>query len=129
MKSHLSVLSSCVGPRDDTVLVARCSRIGVGGDHMVLMLTRRRLVITASSRLTRRLRLHLSLELHDLADVTWTPEPDLGGVRLHATAIDGVREHIWIEAPDVIRVGELLDNVFRGVALAAATDAALAAAT
>jgi hypothetical protein len=119
MESHLSVLNSCVGPRDDTVLVARCSGTGAGGDDMVLMLTRRRLVITARSRLTRRVRLHLSLDLHHLADVTWTPEPDLGGVRLDATAIDGVREHLLIEAPDVIRVGELLDTVFRGVALAA----------
>src|SRR5436305_4357988 len=107
MKPHLSVLKRCVGPRDASVLVARCSRTGGAGDHM-LMLTRQRLVVTAKSRLTRRLRLHLNLELQYLSDVTWTPEPTLGGVRLAATAVDGVREHFWIRATDVTRVGELL---------------------
>jgi hypothetical protein len=115
MKPHLSVLKRCVGPRDATVLVARCIRTGGGGDHM-LMLTRRRLVVTAKSRLTRRLRLYLNLELRHLSDVTWVPEPDLGGVRLAVTAIDGVRDYFWIEADDVIRVDELLDNVFRRAA-------------
>jgi hypothetical protein len=60
-------------------------------------------VVTAKSRLTRRLRLHLTLELHHLSDVTWTPEPTLGGVRLAVTAIDGVRQHFWIDADDVTR--------------------------
>jgi hypothetical protein len=76
------------------------------------MLTRYRLVVTAKSRLTRRVRLHLSLDLDHLGDVTWTPEPTLGGVRLDVTAVDGIREHFWIESPDVARVGELLDRVF-----------------
>jgi hypothetical protein len=111
MNPHLSVLSHCVGPLDDTVLVAKCSRAGGRGDH-VLMLTRHRLVVTAKGRFTRRVRLHLSLDLHHLGDVTWTPEPKLGGVRLDVTAVDGVREHFWIEAPDVTRVGQLLDRVF-----------------
>jgi hypothetical protein len=86
----------------------------------MLMLTRRRLVVTAKSRLTRRLRLHLNLELHHLSDVTWTPEPAQGGVHLAVTAIDGVREHFWIDADDVTRVDELLDNVFRRATLTAA---------
>src|SRR5436305_13132058 len=111
MEPHLTVLSRCVGPRDATVLVAKCSRTGAGGDHM-LMLTRTRLIVTAKNRLTRRLRLYLNLDLHHLSDVTWTAEPALGVVRLAATAVDGVREHFLIQAPDVTRVGELFDNVF-----------------
>jgi hypothetical protein len=110
MDSHLPVLTSCVGPRDTTVLVARCARAGASGDH-VLMLTRRRLIVTSKSRVLRRMRLHLNSELHHLSDVTWTPEQ--GGVALAATAIDGVREHFWIEAADVAHVDSLLAEVFR----------------
>jgi hypothetical protein len=118
MEPHLSVLSSCAGPLDPTLLVMRCSRTGASGDHMI-MLTRRRLVVTAKSRFTRRLRLLLNSELHHLSDVTWAPEPHLGGVRLAATAVDGVREHFWIPTADAQRVGELLSEAFGGVALAA----------
>ena len=112
MDSHLPVLESCVGPRDTTVLVAHCTLAGAAGDH-ALMLTRRRLVVTARSRLTRRLRLHLNFELHQLSDVTWTPEPGLGGVALAVTAIDGVREHFWIETADAAAVDRILAEVFR----------------
>jgi hypothetical protein len=119
MKPHLTVLSRCVGPRDATVLVAKCSRTGAADDHM-LMLTRTRLIVTAKNRLTRRLRLYLNLDLNHLSDVTWTAEPALGAVRLAATAVDGVREHFLIQVPDVTRVGELLDTVFRKRTLAAA---------
>jgi hypothetical protein len=110
MDSHLPVLTRCVGPRDTSVLVARCACAGASGDH-ALMLTRRRLVVTSKSRVLRKMRLHLNSELHHLSDVTWTPEP--GGVALAVTAIDGVREHFWIEAADAEHVDSLLAEVFR----------------
>jgi hypothetical protein len=110
MDSHLPVLARCVGPRDTSVLVARCSLSGATGTH-TLMLTRRRLVVTARSRILRRLRLHLNFALNQLADVSWTVEA--GGVALAATAIDGVREHFTIEAANVAHVDALLTEVFR----------------
>jgi hypothetical protein len=116
---HMPILRRCVGPRDTTVLVARCSRrhhaLGGGRSHL-LLLTRRRLVVTAESRLLRRMRLHLNSALNHLADVTWTAEPTLGGIHLSATAIDGVREHFWIkvdEADQIGRLDDLLHEVFR----------------
>jgi len=116
---HMPILRRCVGPRDATVLVARCSRrhhtLGGGRSHL-LLLTRRRLVVTAESRLLRRLRLHLNSALQHLADVTWTAEPALGGIHLSATAIDGVREHFWIridEPEQLERVDELLHEAFQ----------------
>jgi hypothetical protein len=112
MEPHLSVLEHCVGPRDATVLVARCSLAGTGGRHM-MMLTRRRLVVTTRSRLTRRLRLYLNLELRHLCDVNWTPERRPRGVRLAVTAIDGVREHFLINTADAAGVDQLLSNVFQ----------------
>ena len=70
----------------------------------MLMLTRRRLVVTEQRGLLRRLRLHLNCELRQLVDVTWVAEP--GGIRLAATAVDGVREHFWVDASsaDLVRV-------------------------
>ena len=104
---HMPILRRCIGQRETPVLLARCGRPEQAtprGRHQVLMLTKRRLVVTAESRLFRRLRLHLNCELRHLADVTWTPEPALGGIRLAATAVDGVREHFWVDAGDAARV-------------------------
>jgi hypothetical protein len=113
MDSHLPVLARCVGPRDTSVLVARCTRSGATGTY-ALMLTRRRLVVTARSRILRRLSLHLNFALNQLTDVSWAVEAD--GVELAATAIDGVREHFRIEAANVDHVDALLTEVFRAVA-------------
>jgi hypothetical protein len=112
MDSHLPVLARCVGPRDTTVLVARCTRSGAHGTF-ALMLTRRRLVVTRRSTFLRRLRLHLNLSLYQLTDVNWSVEA--GCVELAATAIDGVREHFRIEASNGAHVDSLLKEVFRGV--------------
>jgi len=117
---HMSIISRCLGKRDTPVLVARCQP-AEGQPHRarrrpahVLMLTHRRLVITEESRLLRRLRLHLNCDLRDLVDVTWTPEPAQGGVRLAATAVDGVRENLWLDAGDAAGV-QHLDGALRSV--------------
>ncbi len=115
MGRHLPILRRCLGQRDTPVLLARCGRPGQTrprGRHQVLLLTRRRLIVTSESRLLRRLRLHLNCELRHLADVTWSPEPALGGVRLAATAVDGVREHFWVDAGNAARVHRV-DGVLR----------------
>jgi len=109
---HLPVLRHCVPPDDDAVLATRCLRSGSRARHL-LVLTRRRLVVTAESRVLRRLNLHLNADPRHLTDVLWTPEPGLCAVQLSATAMDGVREHFWLRTPDPIRAGEFLESVFR----------------
>jgi hypothetical protein len=117
---HMSIFSRCLGKRDTPVLVARCGpveeqpRRGRRRPGHVLMLTHRRMVITTESRVLRRLRLHLNCELRDLVDVTWTTEPARGGVRLAATAVDGVRERLWLDAGDADGV-DRLDSALRSV--------------
>jgi hypothetical protein len=112
---HISVLRRCVGPFDEPVMVARCARLdrAFGGGVHLLLLTPRRMVVTAESRVLRRLRLHLNTDVRHLSDVLWTPEPALGGVQLSATAVDGVREHFWLRVVDADQVGALLQQVFR----------------
>src|SRR4051794_39415850 len=65
---HLPIVRRCVDADDTTVLVNRCA-----GD-VLLVLTRRRLVVTRESRFLRRLRLHLNADLRHLSNVTWTPD-------------------------------------------------------
>ena len=118
---HIDVLRRCAGDRDHVALVALCYRshqpLARGRQGHLLMLTRQRLVVTTFSPVTRRLRLCLNAELHQLADVTWTPEPAERAVQLAVTAIDGVREHFWIRLgcdDQLARLDAVLTDAFRG---------------
>jgi len=102
---------------DTVVLVTRCTRVDrpAQGDYL-LLLTHRRLVVMRRTRLLRRLRLHLNAELRHLTNVTWNPDPDLSGVELAATAVDGIRERFLIRVGDPKRVWQLdavLNHRFR----------------
>ncbi|WP_432833732.1 hypothetical protein [Dactylosporangium sp. CA-092794] len=111
---HVPVLRSCAGNRDAVAVVARCTTRS--GRRNVLMLTRSRLVVTCESGLLRRVGLHLNADLHQLADVTWTPEPGRAGLQLGLTAIDGVRENLWVRpgsAAEMWRLDEALRQAFR----------------
>lgn len=119
-KRHVEVLRRCAGVRDQVEFVALCHRshqpLARGRQAHLLMLTRTRLVVTFSPVL-RKLQLCLNAELHQLADVTWTPEPTESAVRLAVTAIDGVREHFWIRLAcdgQLARLDEVLTAAFRG---------------
>ncbi|MEV0565793.1 hypothetical protein [Dactylosporangium sp. NPDC050588] len=124
IRRHVQVLRGCAGDRDAVAVVARCT--SRASRNSVLMLTRSRLVITTESPLLRRVSLHLNTDLHSLADVTWTPEPTRSGIQLGVTAIDGVRENIWVRLPNKVemwRLDEALKQAFRtpwGVVAAAA---------
>lgn len=124
VRRHVQVLRRCAGDRDAVAVVARCT--SRAGRHSVLMLTRNRLVITTESPVLRHVSLHLNAELHQLADVTWTPEPGRTGVQLGVTAIDGVRENLWVRLSnkaEMWRLDEALKQAFRtrwGVIAAAA---------
>jgi hypothetical protein len=117
---HVDVLRRCAGNRDQVALLALCHRshqpLARGRQGHLLMLTRQRLVVTFSPVL-RKLRLCLNAELHQLADVTWTPEPAERAMQLAVTAIDGVREHFWIRLAcdsQLARLDEVLTEAFRG---------------
>ncbi|MFF5230475.1 hypothetical protein [Dactylosporangium sp. NPDC000521] len=133
IRRHVQVLRGCAGDRDAVAVVARCT--SRASRNSVLMLTRSRLVITTESPLLRRVSLHLNTDLHSLADVTWTPEPTRSGIQLGVTAIDGVRENIWVRLTnkaEMRRLDEALKQAFRtpwGVIAAATTPRVPALAT
>jgi hypothetical protein len=111
---HVPVLRRCAGDRDAVAVLARCT--ARGRRRNVLMLTRRRLVVTSESGVLRRVSLHLNADLRQLADVTWTPEPDRAGIQLGLTAIDGVRENFWVRlgsTAEMWRLDEALRQAFR----------------
>jgi|SRR6185437_14867898 hypothetical protein len=117
---HAEVLRRCAGTRDSVTVVAPCSRanrrLGRFRTSSVLMVTTRRLVITTQSPILHRLNLHLNAELSQLADVTWTADPDGTVMHLALTAMDGVREHFWLRmgSPEQLqRLTEALTRVFR----------------
>ncbi|GIJ47286.1 hypothetical protein Val02_41720 [Virgisporangium aliadipatigenens] len=114
-RRHLPILRRCVPDADEPLLLARVDRPGDRGSY-VLLLTAERLVVTAESRVLRRLRLHLNSACRDLIDVLWTPEPAMGGVAFSATtAFDGVREHFWVRSDDADTTANVLSGVFRRV--------------
>ena len=114
---HMPVFRRCVDIDDPTVLVARCLRPDrpLHGEHL-LLLTRRRFVVTHETRVLKRLRLHLNSPVGELDNVVWAPDPRLAAIEIAATAGDGVRERFWIKLghPDrVWHVDALLGHVFR----------------
>ena len=108
----LPILHSCVPDDDAPALLARATRTGDRATYL-LLLTEHRLVVAGESRILRRQRLHLNADPRHLSDVLWTPEPTLGGIALAATAIDGVREHLWIRTADAYASAQALASVFR----------------
>jgi hypothetical protein len=114
---HMSAFRRYIERDDPTVIVARCVR----PDHptrgeFLLLLTRRRLVITRETRLLRRLRLHLNAELRHLSNVTWSSDPRNSAVELAATAVDGIRERFWIRVghpQQVWHLDALLSHAFK----------------
>lgn len=114
LSRHLPILRRCVPADDRPLLLARAHRPGDRAAHL-LLLTRRRLVVTAESRVLRRRRLHLNTNPLHLMDVLWTSEPSLGGLAFSATAVDGVREHFWVRTTDPDAAADALASVFRRV--------------
>ncbi|MDG4762809.1 hypothetical protein O7632_01560 [Solwaraspora sp. WMMD406] len=130
---HMPVFRRCVSPNERTVLVARCQRPEqhMQGDYL-LLLTKRRLVVTHETLLLRRLRLHLNSELRHLDHVTWTADPRSAIVELAVTAIDGVRERFMIKLGDrehAAHVEALLSYAFLAQPVDARTTTATTAIT
>lgn len=115
VRRHLPALHRCVGSDDSPVLLTRCTKPDGAAEHL-LLLTRRRLVVTRRTGVLRRVRMHLNADLRHLGDVSWHTDDRLGAVELAATAVDGVRERFLIKAArpgQVWQLDALLERVFR----------------
>jgi hypothetical protein len=117
---HASVLRQCAGSRESVMVVAPCFRsnrpLGRGRPSNLLMVTQHRLIVTTETPVLRRLRLYLNAGLEQLADVTWTAEPERAAVQLALTAVDGVREHFWIRMASrrqLSRLEDVLSTAFQ----------------
>jgi hypothetical protein len=117
---HMPVFRQCVEPGDPTMLVTRCTRPDQpSAGEFLLLLTRRRLVVTQESRVLHRLRLHLNANLSHLSSVTWSPDERQSGLEVGATAIDGVRERFLIKLTGPAQLSEveaLFETAFHGLA-------------
>lgn len=114
---HMPIFRRCVEPDDTTVLVSRCYRPDAPlSGEFILLLTRRRLVVTQETKVFHRLRLHLNANLRHLSNVSWNPDVTRSAVEVAATAVDGVRERFRLrlaEPEAVWRFDSLLQHVFR----------------
>ena len=64
--------------------------------EFLMLLTRRRLVITQRTRVLHRLRLHLNAELRHLSDLSVSADERQAALEIRMTAIDGVRERFLV---------------------------------
>ena len=114
---HMPILRRCVEPDDTAVLVSRCLRpdAPLAGEFM-LLLTRRRIVVTQETKVLHRMRLHLNANLRQLSNVTWSNDFAHSAIEVAATAMDGVRERFRLRLADpdaVWHFDSLLEYVFR----------------
>lgn len=89
-EAHRSILHHCVEPDDEPVLLARWGR-------GLLLLTRRRLVVTRTS-LLHRAQLHLNATFRHLSNISFSVEDQALVVSL--TAVDGIRERFVLRLAD-----------------------------
>jgi hypothetical protein len=115
---HLTVLRHCVKHDERTVLLTRCVRPDqpMAGEFLML-LTRRRLVVTQRTRVLQRMRLHLNAELRHLSNVTVGADERQATLEIGVTAVDGVRERFLIRltSPEEVRtMAEACRDAFTG---------------
>ncbi|WP_244615920.1 hypothetical protein [Stackebrandtia albiflava] len=127
LSRHVPSFRRSVPADDEVVMLAHCLRPDghLSGDHL-LLLTRRRLVVTKQSRVLNRVRIDVDAGLAELVDVRWTADPSLPGVELAFTAGD-VRHRFWMDArhgKQVWRVDALLARMFHRPSVTVATLAA-----
>ena len=115
---HMTVLRHCVKHDEPTVLLTRCVRPDqpMAGEFLML-LTRRRLVVTQRTRVLQRMRLHLNAELRHLSNVTVGADERQATLEIGVTAVDGVRERFLVRltSPEEVRaMAEACRGVFTG---------------
>jgi hypothetical protein len=124
LSRHVPNLRQSIRSDDEVVMLTHCLRPDgqMSGDHLML-LTRRRLVITKQSRVLGRIRLDMDAAVADLGDVRWSADPALPGVELAFTAGE-TRHRFWIDAnhgKQVWRLDAVLARLFRRPSVPVAT--------
>lgn len=117
---HVPVFRRDVGRHDTALAVAQCvdpNRFLNAG--LVLLLTRRRLVVTRQSRLFDRVRPLITADLTELSAISWVPRDRIGLLDLRFT-VDGDRHQLWVRAPHRQQLAHLV-SVF-GRTFTAGTD-------
>jgi hypothetical protein len=107
---HMAVLRHCVERDESAVLLAKCvcpDRPMAG--EFLMLLTRRRLVITQRTRVLQRMRLHLNAELRHLSNVTVGADERQATLEIGVTAVDGVRERFTVRLPSPEEVQPMAD--------------------
>lgn len=124
LSRHVPSFRRSIHCDDEVVMLAHCLRPDgqLSGDHL-LLLTRRRLVVTKQSRVLNRVRVEVDSELSGLGDVRWSADPGTPGVELAFNTGD-VRQRFWIDAQhgkQVWRLDALLAKMFRRPSVSLAT--------
>lgn len=97
---HVPVFRRDVGRHDTTLAVAQCTEPNrfIQSGELVLLLTRRRLVVNRRIRVLDRIRPYLSAGLTELSDLDWRVRPRLALIDLRVTA-ENRTHHLWVRAP------------------------------
>jgi hypothetical protein len=107
---HMAVLRHCVERDEPAVLLTKCvcpDRPMAG--EFLMLLTRRRLVITQRTRVLQRMRLHLNAELRHLSNITVGADERQAALEIGVTAIDGVRERFVVRLTSPEEVQPMAD--------------------
>ncbi|HZE40381.1 MAG TPA: hypothetical protein VE172_16385 [Stackebrandtia sp.] len=124
LSRHVPSLRRNIRNDDEVMVLAHCLRPDgqLSGDHLMLV-TKRRLVVTKQSRVLGRVRLEMDAPVAELGDVRWSADPTLPGVELSFTAGE-TRHRFWMDArhgKQVWRLDAMLAKLFRRPSVPVAT--------
>jgi hypothetical protein len=119
---HMATFRRHIERDDSVVLVTQCYRPEISfGSNYLLLLTKRRLIVTRQSRLSGKVWLHFSTPLADLKDVVWRTNNRQSAVEFAATTGDS-RHRFFIgrgRSRQLWRVDAQFDRLFRPIPVTA----------
>ncbi|GLZ80500.1 hypothetical protein Afil01_53070 [Actinorhabdospora filicis] len=97
LSRHVPSLRRNIRSDDEVLMLTPCLRAGGGfPGEFLLMLSKRRLVMTRQSKLLNRVRLSVDAPLSELTDVKWSTDPS-AGIEVAFTYAEE-RHRFWIKA-------------------------------
>lgn len=98
LSRHVPSLRRNLRSDDEVVVLTPCLRAGGGfPGEFLLLLSKRRLVMTRQSKLLNRVRLSVDAPLSEISDVHWSTEPSMPGIEVAFTYAEE-RHRFWINA-------------------------------
>ncbi|GIG63743.1 hypothetical protein [Phytomonospora endophytica] len=98
LSRHVPSLRRNLRSDDEVLMLTPCLRAGGGfPGEFLLLLSKRRLVMTRQSKLLNRIRLSVDAPIAELSDVKWTTEPSTPGIEVAFTYAEE-RHRFWISA-------------------------------